>query len=95
MKHKSFSLSTLVVHGVCPYCKELTPLVSIEENIYKCVTCGDEVEQYVKDNKSKVKYYYTSFGSQNDEAKNFISKLVSSVKNSSHMETNTDAVNNL
>jgi ribosomal protein L37AE/L43A len=47
MKHKDFSLSTLIVHGVCPYCKEITPLVSIETNIYKCVTCGDEVEQYV------------------------------------------------
>jgi ribosomal protein L37AE/L43A len=33
--------------AVCPYCKEITPLVSIETNIYKCVTCGDEVEQYV------------------------------------------------
>lgn len=56
---------------------------------------GDFYKKFVKDNSSKVKYYYTSFGSQNDEAKNFISKLVSSVKNSSHMETNTDAVNNL
>ena len=37
----------MVVHGICPYCSELTPLVSIEQNIYKCATCGEEVEQYV------------------------------------------------
>jgi len=47
MKFNDLNLSTLMVHGVCPYCKEVTPLVSIEENIYKCVNCGDEVEQYV------------------------------------------------
>ena len=47
MKFNDLNLSTLIVHGVCPYCKETTPLVSIEENIYKCVNCGDEVEQYV------------------------------------------------
>ena len=47
MKFNDLNLSSLVVHGVCPYCKEITPLVSIETNIYKCVTCGDEVEQYV------------------------------------------------
>ncbi len=47
MKFNDLNLSTLIVHGVCPYCKEVTPLVSIEENIYKCVNCGDEVEQYV------------------------------------------------
>jgi ribosomal protein L37AE/L43A len=47
MKFKDFSLSSLVVHGICPYCNELTPLVSIEENIYKCAACGEEVEQYV------------------------------------------------
>ena len=56
---------------------------------------GNFYKKFVKDNSSKVKYYYTSFGSQNDDAKNFISKMVSSVKNSSHMETNTDAVNSL
>jgi Zn ribbon nucleic-acid-binding protein len=47
MKFNDLNLSTLIVHGVCPYCREVTPLVSIEENIYKCVNCGDEVEQYV------------------------------------------------
>ena len=47
MKFNDLNISSLVVHGVCPYCREVTPLVSIEENIYKCVTCGDEVEQYV------------------------------------------------
>jgi len=47
MKFNDLNLSSLVVHGVCPHCREVTPLVSIETNIYKCVNCGDEVEQYV------------------------------------------------
>jgi hypothetical protein len=47
MKFKDFALSSLIVHGICPHCKEVTPLVSVEDNIYKCVTCGEEVEQYV------------------------------------------------
>lgn len=47
MKFEDLNLSSLIVHGVCPYCKEVTPLVAIEDNIYKCVNCGDEVEQYV------------------------------------------------
>jgi len=46
MKFKDFN-SSLIVHGICPYCKEVTPLVSVVENFYKCVSCGEDVEQYV------------------------------------------------
>jgi hypothetical protein len=44
---KNFTIESLIVHGICPSCKELTPLVSIMDNIYKCTSCGDELEQYV------------------------------------------------
>jgi ribosomal protein L37AE/L43A len=44
---KNFTIESLIVHGICPSCKELTPLVSIMDNIYKCTSCGEELEQYV------------------------------------------------
>ena len=47
MKFNDFASSSLIVHGICPYCKEVTPLVSVVKNFYKCVSCGEDVEQYV------------------------------------------------
>jgi DNA-directed RNA polymerase subunit RPC12/RpoP len=44
---KKFTIDSLIVHGVCPDCKELSALVSILDNIYKCTNCGNELEQYV------------------------------------------------
>ena len=44
---KKFTIDSLIVHGICPGCKELTALVSIVDNIYKCTNCGNELEQYV------------------------------------------------
>jgi len=44
---KKFTIDSLIVHGICPGCKELTTLVSIVDNIYKCTNCGNELEQYV------------------------------------------------
>jgi hypothetical protein len=44
---KNFTIDSLIVHGVCPGCKELTALVSVLDNIYKCTNCGNELEQYV------------------------------------------------
>ena len=44
---KKFTIDSLIVHGICPGCKELTALVSIVDNIYKCTNCGNELEQYI------------------------------------------------
>jgi len=44
---KKLTIDSLIVHGICPGCNELAPLVSIVENIYKCTNCGNELEQYV------------------------------------------------
>jgi ribosomal protein L37AE/L43A len=44
---KNFTIESLIVHGVCPSCKELTALVSILDNIYKCTSCGNELKQHV------------------------------------------------
>lgn len=44
---KDLDFSGLITHGVCPLCKEFTPLVSIYDNIFKCTNCGNELEQKV------------------------------------------------
>jgi ribosomal protein L37AE/L43A len=44
---KNLIIDSLIVHGICPSCKELTALVSIVDNVYKCTTCGDELKQHV------------------------------------------------
>jgi hypothetical protein len=44
---KDLTIQSLIVHGICPSCKELTPLVCILDNVYKCASCGEELEQYV------------------------------------------------
>ena len=33
--------------GDCPYCNVKTMLVNIDKNIYRCVNCGEDVEQKV------------------------------------------------
>lgn len=44
---KKFTIDTFIVNGICPFCKELTPLVSVMTNIYKCANCNEELEQHV------------------------------------------------
>jgi Zn ribbon nucleic-acid-binding protein len=38
---------TIIVSGDCPECQELTMLVNIYENIFRCVNCGEDTEQKV------------------------------------------------
>ena len=38
---------TEIVTGDCPECAEKTMLVNICTNIYRCVSCGEDVEQKV------------------------------------------------
>ena len=40
-------LETKIVTGECPECNTLTMLVSINSNFYRCVNCGNELEQKV------------------------------------------------
>ena len=56
---------------------------------------SDYYTKLAKDNKEKVEYYYTSFGANNNTARNTISQTVTkSAANSKndHMDTNNDAV---
>jgi uncharacterized metal-binding protein (TIGR02443 family) len=40
-------LTSQIVTGNCPECKTDTLLVSFDENIYRCVNCGYDLEQKV------------------------------------------------
>ena len=38
---------TEIVTGDCPECAEKTMLVNIDNNIYRCINCGEDVVQKV------------------------------------------------
>ena len=40
-------LTSQIVTGNCPECKTDTLLVSFDQNIYRCVNCGHDLEQKV------------------------------------------------
>jgi|TARA_R110000744_G_scaffold259646_1_gene374724 ribosomal protein S27E len=40
-------VSADVVKGDCPQCKNYTVLVSIYETVFRCMTCGYDLEQKV------------------------------------------------
>ena len=40
-------LKTIIVSGDCPECQEITILVNIYDNIFRCVNCGGDTEQKV------------------------------------------------
>jgi hypothetical protein len=59
---------------------------------------ADFYEKLAKDNRSKVRYFYTGSGAQNADAKNTIIKTLNFYKsndNNDHMSTNKDAVSDL
>ena len=44
---KHMSLRSEITHGICPNCNELTALISITKDLYRCVSCGFDLEQKV------------------------------------------------
>ena len=44
---RAFHLHTELVNGVCPICHHLSIFVGVEENIFRCTSCGKEIEQKV------------------------------------------------
>ena len=36
-----------VTHGICPSCEEPTMLVSVTKDLYRCMTCGSDLEQKI------------------------------------------------
>ena len=44
---KHINLHSEITHGTCPNCNELTALISITKDLYRCVSCGFDLEQKV------------------------------------------------
>ena len=44
---KRFGLSPEITPGVCPHCELPSSFISIVHDRYKCMHCGEEVEQKV------------------------------------------------
>ena len=44
---KHISLHSEITHGTCPNCNELTALISVTKDLFRCVTCGFDLEQKV------------------------------------------------
>ena len=36
-----------VTHGICPTCDTPTMLVSLTKDLYRCMTCGSDLEQKI------------------------------------------------
>jgi DNA-directed RNA polymerase subunit RPC12/RpoP len=44
---KTLKLDAKIEHGICPYCKLLSPLLFLYKDFYRCSLCGEEIEQYI------------------------------------------------
>ncbi len=44
---KKTKFSPEVTHGICPTCEEPTMLVSVTKDLYRCMTCGSDLEQKI------------------------------------------------
>ena len=45
-----------VVNGKCPYCTTEGVFISLHKTIYRCVTCGSDIEQKVNGKISYIPY---------------------------------------
>ena len=53
---RTIRFQTEIVNGVCPTCEELTMLVGITPEMYRCISCGTDLQQYVN---GKISYIPT------------------------------------
>ena len=44
---KILKLDARIEHGICPYCKLLSPLLFLYKDFYRCSLCNEEIEQYI------------------------------------------------
>jgi len=46
-KKKNFKLTAEIVHGACPTCDQVTTLVGVTSQFYRCMECGADLEQHI------------------------------------------------
>ena len=44
---KGFNIKTEITNGTCPLCSRKGVLVSIYDNVFRCMSCGGDIEQKV------------------------------------------------
>ena len=44
---KLMKIQAEVVNGECPTCSEITMLVSLSPELYRCMNCGSDLQQHV------------------------------------------------
>jgi len=49
-------VSAEIVNGKCPTCEEITMLVGLTPQYYRCITCGADLEQHIN---GKISYIPT------------------------------------
>ena len=47
MTGKHIKLHAEIVNGKCPTCHELTILVGLSPELFRCISCGADLEQHV------------------------------------------------
>ena len=47
MNGKYIKLHAEIVNGKCPTCHELTILVGLSPELFRCISCGADLEQHV------------------------------------------------
>ena len=53
---KPFKFNAEIVTGKCPTCNEITMLVGLTKEYYRCMTCGADLEQHIN---GKISYIPT------------------------------------
>ena len=56
MTEKNIRWTAEIVTGQCPTCEEITSLVGITKEFYRCMTCGTDLQQYIN---GKISYLPT------------------------------------
>ena len=42
-------LKAEIVNGKCPTCNEMTILVGLSPEYFRCISCGEELQQHIND----------------------------------------------
>jgi len=46
-KEKTFKIEAQVVKGECPTCSQITTLVGLSSQFFRCMECGADLEQHI------------------------------------------------
>ena len=46
-KKRTIKINPEISPGVCPHCDSTTSFVSIVNDHYRCMSCGEDVKQYI------------------------------------------------